>query len=249
MHGIVVAGTTGEWFCLSTTERQTLMEAAGRQLKGRLTLIAECNAFAATQVIANAELAERSGFDGILVMPPPYIVPGDEEMFEFYRAVSAGVSLPICVYNWPPGTNVDMSCERLERVADLDREVAVKKFYRASRSFHPIVLKYPDRPEDVKLAVQCLFKHIAEYGGGPDQLYVGGHSAGAILAVEIAVDRAWMKDAKIQKHAFEPWPPSAHPTTYEHGGAMGRATCTLRLRNYRKRRGRFCTSFTRYRLQ
>jgi dihydrodipicolinate synthase/N-acetylneuraminate lyase len=126
MHGIVVAGTTGEWFSLSMAERRTLLEATGRQLKGRLTLIAGCNAFSAAQVIANAEIAESSGFDGILVTPPPYIVPGEEEIFEFYRAVSDGVSLPICVYNWPPGTNVDMSCELLERLAGLDRVVAVK---------------------------------------------------------------------------------------------------------------------------
>jgi 4-hydroxy-tetrahydrodipicolinate synthase len=121
MHGIVVAGTTGEWFSLSMDERRVLFEAVGRQLKGRLTLIGGCNAFTAAQVIANAEIAASSGFDGILVTPPPYTVPSDDEIFEFYRAVSAGVSLPICVYNWPPGTNVDMSCELLERLAALDR--------------------------------------------------------------------------------------------------------------------------------
>jgi hypothetical protein len=31
---------------------------------------------------------------------------------------------------------------------------------------------------------------------------VGRHSAGAILVAENAVDRAWMKDAKIPKYAF-----------------------------------------------
>src|SRR5882724_1806112 len=126
MHGLVVAGTTGEWFNLSPTERETLFSATGKQLKGKRTLIAGCNAFTASQVIANADLAKRCGFDGILVTPPPYIVPGEREILEFYREVSNGVSLPICVYNWPPGTNVDMSCELLERLADLDMVVAVK---------------------------------------------------------------------------------------------------------------------------
>jgi acetyl esterase/lipase len=62
--------------------------------------------------------------------------------------------------------------------------------------------KYPDQPEDAKLAVEWLYQHIAEYGGDPNQIYVGGHSAGAILAAEIGVDRAWMKDAKIPQRAF-----------------------------------------------
>jgi dihydrodipicolinate synthase/N-acetylneuraminate lyase len=126
MHGLIIAGTTGEWFTLSNDERKTLFETTGKQLKGKRTIIAGCNAFTTAQVIANAELARSAGFDGILVTPPPYIVPGEREIYEFYRAVSHGVSLPICIYNWPPGTNVDMSCELLDRLADLDKVVAVK---------------------------------------------------------------------------------------------------------------------------
>ena len=126
MHGIVIAGTTGEWFSLSDAERRALLRVTGRQLRGKLTLIAGCNAFCANRVIEYAEMARESGFDGILVTPPPYIVPNEEEIFAFYRHVSEHAGLPICVYNWPPGTNVDMSCELLERLADLDGIVAVK---------------------------------------------------------------------------------------------------------------------------
>ena len=126
MHGIVVAGTTGEWFSLSDAERRTVLRLTGEQLRGRLTLIAGCNAFNADRVIEYAEMARESGFDGILVTPPPYIVPNEEEIFAFYRHVSDHSRLPICVYNWPPGTNVDMSCELLERLADLEGIVAVK---------------------------------------------------------------------------------------------------------------------------
>jgi dihydrodipicolinate synthase/N-acetylneuraminate lyase len=126
MHGLIVAGTTGEWFTLSNDDRKALFDGVGKQLSGKRTIIAGCNAYTAAQVIANAELAKSAGFDGILVTPPPYIVPGEQEIFEFYSAVSRGVSLPICVYNWPPGTNVDMSLELLERIAGLDKVVAIK---------------------------------------------------------------------------------------------------------------------------
>ncbi len=126
MHGLVLAGTTGEWFSLSDEERRKLLQTAGQQLKGKRTLIAGCNAFSAAGVIANAQMAKECGLDGILVSPPPYIVPNEREIYEFYRAISAAVSLPICVYNWPPGTNIDMSFELLERLADLDKVVAIK---------------------------------------------------------------------------------------------------------------------------
>jgi 4-hydroxy-tetrahydrodipicolinate synthase len=126
MHGIVVAGTTGEWFSLTDDERQTIYRLAGRRLAGKRTLIAGCNAFSAEKVIAYAEMAREASFDGILVTPPPYVVPSEEEIFEFYRTISNAVRIPICIYNWPPGTNVDMSTSLLERLADLERVVAVK---------------------------------------------------------------------------------------------------------------------------
>lgn len=57
--------------------------------------------------------------------------------------------------------------------------------------------KYPDQPQDAQLAVEWLYRNIAKYGGDPERLYVGGHSAGAMLAADIGVDRAWLARAGI----------------------------------------------------
>ena len=127
MHGLVVAGTTGEWFSLDPAERKQLFDGVGSQLSGKLPLIAGCNAFSAAEVIAHSHNAKTAGFDGILVTPPPYIVPTENEIYEFYKEIAAGAALPICVYNWPPGTGVDMSLELLTRISDLDAVVAVKQ--------------------------------------------------------------------------------------------------------------------------
>jgi 4-hydroxy-tetrahydrodipicolinate synthase len=61
-----------------------------------------------------------------MVTPPPYVCPTETETLEFYRAVDASIDLPLCVYNWPPGTNVNMSRELLARLAALDKVVAIK---------------------------------------------------------------------------------------------------------------------------
>lgn len=126
MHGLIVAGTTGEWFSLEQDEKAALFETAGDVLKGEMPLIAGCNAFTAKEVIRNAETAARSGFDGILVTPPPYVRPCEREVITFYEDIDAASPLPICVYNWPPGTNLDLSRETLEHLADLDKVVAIK---------------------------------------------------------------------------------------------------------------------------
>ena len=176
MHGIVVAGTTGEWFSLSDTERRILLSITGRQLRGRLTLIAGCNAFGADRVIEYAEMARESGFDGILVTPPPYIVPNEEEIFAFYRHVSQHVRLPICIYNWPPGTNVDMSCELLERLADLDRIVAVKNSTGRLDRFIQSFFALKDRLRVFGFSMDELGATLVRTHGGD-----GTMGAGAVL--------------------------------------------------------------------
>jgi 4-hydroxy-tetrahydrodipicolinate synthase len=126
MHGLIMAGTTGEWFSMSPEERKQLFNTVGEVLKGQLPLIAGCNAFTAAEVVSNAVTAAKSGFDGILVTPPPYVRPCEREVIAFYEDINQATPLPICVYNWPPGTNIDLSKETLLHLADLDNVVAIK---------------------------------------------------------------------------------------------------------------------------
>jgi 4-hydroxy-tetrahydrodipicolinate synthase len=126
MHGIAVAGTTGEWFSLAPRERAELFRVAGERLAGKMTLLAGCNAFTPAESIGYAQAAREAGFDGILLTLPPYVVPSETEAVAWYQAVSDGAEIPICVYNWPRGTGVDMTPQLLARIAEVDNVVAIK---------------------------------------------------------------------------------------------------------------------------
>jgi len=126
MHGIVVAGTTGEWFSMSEDELGKLFRRAGEVLSGRMTLIAGCNSYTAAAAVRKAAMACKAGFDGALLTPPPYMVPTEREIAQFYEDFCAQSPLPLCIYNWPPGTNVDMPLTLLQRLAELDKVVALK---------------------------------------------------------------------------------------------------------------------------
>ncbi len=126
MHGVIAAGTTGEWFSMNADEKAQLFGTVGEVLKGVMPIIAGCNAFTANEVLSNAATAAKSGFDGILVTPPPYVRPCEKEVIAFYEDIDRQTPLPICVYNWPPGTNIDLSKETLLHLAELDHVVAIK---------------------------------------------------------------------------------------------------------------------------
>lgn len=145
VHGIIVLGTQGEWFSMDATEREQLIKLATDQLAGRIPVLAGCNAFCAVDAIRNIEVAARHGASGALLTPPPYVMPTEEETFAFYRDVSAESALPICVYNWPPGTGVDMSLPLLTRIAELDKVVAIKNSTADLRHFITVLMALRDR--------------------------------------------------------------------------------------------------------
>jgi 4-hydroxy-tetrahydrodipicolinate synthase len=126
MHGVAVAGTTGEWFSMTPGERTSLFETAGERVNGRITMLAGCSAFRPDESIAYARAAKETGFHGILLTLPPYVVLNEREALAWYRAVSDAVEIPICVYNWPRGTGVDMSPRLLSAIAQVENVVAVK---------------------------------------------------------------------------------------------------------------------------
>ncbi len=47
--------------------------------------------------------------------------------------------------------------------------------------------------EDATAAFAWTKRHIVEYGGDPDRVFVGGHSAGAYLAALMSLDPSYLK--------------------------------------------------------
>ena len=126
LHGIAVGGPTGEWFSMAAAERVELFRLAARQVRGRMPVLGGCSAYTPREAIDYARAAKECGLDGIFLTPPPYVVPTDREIVAFFQAVSDAVAIPICVYNWPRGTNVDLTARTVQRLAEIEHVVAVK---------------------------------------------------------------------------------------------------------------------------
>lgn len=109
--GIIVLGTTGEFLAVSDDERTLLVETAVNHVGGRIpVLVATMNAHTPRAVRYSRE-AEALGADGLMILPPYYYTPTEDEIFNYYRAICEAVSLPIMLYNNPVTSNVDMSAE------------------------------------------------------------------------------------------------------------------------------------------
>jgi acetyl esterase/lipase len=51
---------------------------------------------------------------------------------------------------------------------------------------------YPSQPDDIRRAIAWLWKNVRSHGGDPARLFVGGHSAGAILSADVGLRTGWM---------------------------------------------------------
>jgi 4-hydroxy-tetrahydrodipicolinate synthase len=114
--GVIVLGSTGEFLSVSDDERTLLVETAVDHVAGRVpVLVGTMNAHTPNAVRYSRE-AEALGADGLMIVPPYYYTPTEDEIFGYYRAIAEAVSLPIMLYNNPVTTNVDMSAKLVGRL-------------------------------------------------------------------------------------------------------------------------------------
>lgn len=114
--GFIILGTTGEFLTVSDEERTQLVEETVRICRGRAVVwVGAANAYTANAV-RYAREAEKLGANGLMVIPPYYYTPTDDEIFGYYKAISEAVSIPIMLYNNPFTSNVDMSAKLVARM-------------------------------------------------------------------------------------------------------------------------------------
>ena len=114
--GIIVLGTTGEFLTVTDDERRELVSATIEHTNGRMdVLVGSMNAHTPNAVRYSRE-AEDLGADGLMILPPYYYTPTEDEIFNYYRSICEAVSIPIMLYNNPFTSHVDISAKLVGRL-------------------------------------------------------------------------------------------------------------------------------------
>lgn len=111
-----------------------------------------------------------------------------KQRLDVYRPVSKPSGAPVFVFLHGGGFREGDKAQYGYVSAPLARHgiVTVVASYRLMPQAH-----YPDQPDDVKRALAWVHANIARYGGNPDAIYLGGHSAGAILTADVGLRGDW----------------------------------------------------------
>ncbi|AHL74368.1 dihydrodipicolinate synthetase [Stutzerimonas stutzeri] len=149
VHGIIIGGSTGEYYAHTSQERIDLAARAKEVINGRLPLVVGTGAIRTEDSIAYAEAARAIKADAILVGSPPYALPTQQENAEHVLAVDRAADLPIMLYNYPARMGVAMGDEFFEAVSGCKNIVAIKESSGDMNRVHRLACDYP------QIALSC----------------------------------------------------------------------------------------------
>ncbi|MCX5512568.1 dihydrodipicolinate synthase family protein [Kaistia algarum] len=127
IHGLVPLGSTGEFLSMTDDERAAVAETVIRKAAGRVPVLIGTGAESTDDVIRYSRQAESLGADGVMIIPPFYSTPTEDELFEHYRRIGAAIGLPIMIYNNPATANVDLTPRIVERLSRIDNVRYIKE--------------------------------------------------------------------------------------------------------------------------
>lgn len=141
--GLIVAGTTGEYYAQTNEERVRLMTLAKTQINDRVPLIVGTGAIRTEDSIYFAQQAKLAGADALLVSTPPYAYPTSREIALHALAVDREANLPCMLYNYPGRMCVNMDEETLDRLGRSPNFCAIKESSGDPNRLHMLAREYP----------------------------------------------------------------------------------------------------------
>jgi 4-hydroxy-tetrahydrodipicolinate synthase len=206
IHGIVVAGSTGENHALDDAEKEQLWRAAVAVARGRCPVVAGTGATTTCHALRLQRIAADCGCDAAMALTPWFGRPSTEAVHRYYAALAEQATIPILLYHIPSLTGLDWPPEAVARIA---------------REFPGRVIGLKDATntvERVRALRPLLPPEFLLFSGGPHQraAFEAAGTNGHIDSLATA----------LPAEAVDAWNGQPRNTAYftEVGAALGKAT-------------------------
>lgn len=144
VHGIIVGGSTGEYYAHTSQERIDLAAYAREVIGNRVALIVGTGAIRTEDSVEYARAARAIKADAILVGSPPYALPTEQENALHALAVDQAADLPIMLYNYPGRMSVSMGDAYFKAVSASKNIVAIKESSGDMAQVHRLATQFPN---------------------------------------------------------------------------------------------------------
>ncbi|MCI1930477.1 MAG: dihydrodipicolinate synthase family protein [Clostridia bacterium] len=109
MDGIVIMGSTGEFFSMTIDEIKRYIDIAAECINHRVEFYVGTSRMIASETIELGNYALSRGADGVMIISPYYFPLTDESVEFYYDTVASGINGKIFLYNYPAITKHEIS--------------------------------------------------------------------------------------------------------------------------------------------
>lgn len=124
---LVILGTTGEPATMTEEEKEAVMRFSVEKVAGRAKIVFGSGANCTAHAVEASIKAEAFGADGLLAVTPYYNKCTQNGIFEYYKAISDAVHIPVICYNVPSRTGVNILPATMEKIASLKNIAGIKE--------------------------------------------------------------------------------------------------------------------------
>lgn len=109
VDGLVVMGSTGEFFAMTTQQKKDLIDLAVETVNHRVRLLIGTSCMTVEDTVELANYAIDKGADAVMIISPYYFTLSDASVEYYYDQVAEQIHGDIYMYNFPARTGHDIS--------------------------------------------------------------------------------------------------------------------------------------------
>lgn len=123
MDGILVEGSSSEFFALSLDRRREMAKFAIEKVNHRVKLIIGTSHMVADEIVNFSNFCLDAGADAVMILPPYYFHFGAEALLYYYDQLANQIHGNIYIYNYPDGTGYTIPPETVLQLARLHSNI------------------------------------------------------------------------------------------------------------------------------
>lgn len=120
-------GTTGESPTLTHEEHEQVISTVVQTVAGRIKVMAGTGSNSTAEALRLTRWAAKEGSDAALLVAPYYNKPTQRGFYEHYKAIAEDVGIPVCVYNIPGRSAMNIEPDTICRLGELENITMVKE--------------------------------------------------------------------------------------------------------------------------
>jgi 4-hydroxy-tetrahydrodipicolinate synthase len=141
VHGIFVAGTTGEFALLHDEERRRSVEIVLAAVGGKVPVFVGVGDSSTARAAARAQEAKALGADALVALLPYYQpTPTPDEMVTHFEGVLEATDLPLLLYNIPQRVKNVIHLDAVTRLHEHSQVIGIKDSGEDAYYFHRLML-------------------------------------------------------------------------------------------------------------